>query len=151
MALAFRDGPLPQRSVERGFHRVLERARVTGGERVAGGVAPLVHVEAVDVVAGNAPLGEEVDDPAIHAHRADRQDQRQLLAGVAASLYGKRDLVPHQGLQVGERLADHRLKILVPARLPRREASRIGIDARIDLFEVPAGGQKALHQRSGNR
>ena len=84
VALLFGDRQLAQRAVERLLHRVLKRAGVVGRQRVALGVAPFVHVEAVHVVAGDAPLREEIHGPAIHAHRPDRQNQGQLLPGVAA-------------------------------------------------------------------
>ena len=65
----------------------LECAAVVGSKGVALGVSPLVHVEGVNVLAGNLPLLQEVDDPLVHTHRTNGQDHSQLLAGFLGQLH----------------------------------------------------------------
>ena len=117
-ALRLGHGPVAERAVEGRLHRVLERPGVVGGEGRAVAVAPLVHVEAVDVVAGDAPLLEEVDRPAVHSHRADRQDQGRR-AGPASRVRRivRGDLVAEHHVEVGERRAGDRLEVGVPPGL----------------------------------
>ena len=142
---------VPERSVECGLHGVLECAGMLGRQRHARAVAPLVHVEAVNVIAGDVPFLEEIDGPAVHAHRADGQDQRGRSIMVTGLLDRPGDLVPHHDVEVGDRLAGDRLEARVPPRLA--PADRLGRmrAAGVDLGEVPATGQKPLHHRAGER
>ena len=119
MPLLRRHGQLAERAVERLLHRVLEGAGIVRRQRVALRVGPFVHVEAVDVIAGDAPFLEEIDRPAIHAHRADRQDECERPARLAGELDFAGDLVAHVGVEVLERGARDRLELRVPPRLPR--------------------------------
>ena len=112
-------------------------------------VAPFVHVESEDVVAGDVPLLEEVDRPAVHPHRPDRQDHRRLLAGLARLLDRQGDFVAHHDVEIGDRLAGNRLESRVPPGLAI--ADRLGRvrTAAVDPGEVPAARQKPLHHRAG--
>ena len=141
---------LAERAVEGLLHGVLERAGVVRRQGVALGVGPFVHVEAVDVIAGDAPLLEEVDRPAVHAHRADRQDEGERPAGLAGQLDLAGDLVAHVGVEVVEGGAGDRLELRVPPRLGAASRPLGGRRAEaVDLRQVPAGGQKAFHHRAG--
>ena len=151
VALFLWDRQLAERSVERLFHRVLKSSRVVRWQRVACGVAPLVHVEAVDVLARDAPLGQKVHGPAVHSHRTDGQDESELFASVSALLDRQGDFVSEHHVEVGETSARHQLKLLMPPLLTNSDVRRIGIDAGIDLGEVPSGREKAFHERTGQR
>ena len=105
----------------------------------------------MDVFARDAPLGQEVNRPAIHSHRPDGQDQRELFARIATQLDRQRDLMPEHHVEIGEAAARHQLELLVPPLLTHPDVRRVGIDARIDLVQIPTGGKKAFHQRARQR
>src|SRR5947209_5705152 len=63
-------------------------------------IGPFVHVEAVDVLARNAPFPEKIDRPPIHTHWADRQDQNKRPACLACQVDLTSDFVPHVGIEV---------------------------------------------------
>src|ERR1019366_8501008 len=67
-ALGGRHGEVLEWVVERGLHGILECTWIVNGEGIALAVAPLVHVEPVDVVARDVPVAQEIDSPAVHAH-----------------------------------------------------------------------------------
>ena len=78
-----------------------ELDKLPPGQRVALGVAPLVHVEPVDMGAGNAPFFQEVDRPFVHSNGTNRQDEGNLflLAARFGDLEG--DLMAHHGVEAG--------------------------------------------------
>src|ERR1700722_9529861 len=80
MALLRRDCQLAERTVETLFHRILEGAGVVRRQRIVFRVGPLIHVETVDMVAGDAPFAQEIDGPAIHPHRTNRENERDRAA-----------------------------------------------------------------------
>ena len=145
------NGKRPERSVERGLHGILECAGVLRRQGHARAIAPLVHVEAVNVIAGDVPLLEEIDGPAVHSHRADGQDQRGRSILVARQFDRPGDLVPQHDVEVGDRVTGDRLKARMPPRLAFADRLRRLRAAKVDLGEVPAAGQKPLHHRAGKR
>ena len=113
--------------------------------------APFIHIEPMDMVAGRAPLGEEVNRPTVHPHRSHRQNHRQFLARIPRPLDHHGDFVAQHHVEVGDAAAGNRLKLFVPPLLPLGDCRGIVVDAGIDLREVPPGWQKPFHQRPGNR
>ena len=141
VALIFGDSQLAERAVERAGHGVLERGGVGCGQRVALGVSPLVHVEAVDVLAVHIPLFQEIDRPLVHAHRANRQDENQL----SALFLGEPDLhgnfVTHVCAELFKVRALDGTEAIVPEALALADGRWIVGDAVINLGNVPALGQ----------
>ena len=138
VALILRNGQLAERAVERAGHGVLERGGVGRGQGVAVGVSPLVHVEAIDVLAVDVPLLQEVDRPLVHAHRADGEDEDQLAALFLRLLDLHGDFVAHVCAELFQVRALDRLEAVVPEALPL--AHRLGVvrHALVDLRNVPA-------------
>ena len=124
VALGLGHRQFPERAVEGAFHGVLKRAWVVGRQGIPFRIAPLIHVESVDMLAVHAPLLEEVDRPAVHAHGAYGQDERDGFLAVLGigDLLG--DLVAHHGVEVAEGFAGHRLEGFVPPGFPAGD--RIG-------------------------
>ena len=94
------------------------------------------------MIARDVPFLEEIDRPAVHAHRADGQDQGERSIVVARLLDRPGDLVPHHDVKVGDRIAGDRLEARMPPGLT--PADRLGRmrAASVDLGEVPAPWQK---------
>ena len=138
VALLGRDGQLAQRVIERAEHGVLERGGVAGGEGIALGVGPLVHVEAVDVLAVDVPRLQEIDGPLVHTHRAERQDEDELAAFLFGELDLHGDLVAHVDAELLEVGALDGRKVLVPEALTIFHGRGVVGDAAVDLLNVPA-------------
>ena len=100
----------------------------------------------MDVLAGDAPFLEEIDRPAIHAHRPDRQDEDQRPAGLARQLDLAGDLVAHEGVEVRERGAGDRLELRVPpGSAPRQRPARRSPPSRsIFARSQPAGRKPSI-------
>ena len=129
------------------LHAVLERGGIGRIERVALAVRPFIHVEGRDMVAGDVPLLQEEGSPAVHAHGADRQDQRQLDTLVAGFFNLQRDLVAHVGVEIMDIFALDGLKVRVPPVFARHTL----VAACIDLCHVPAFRVEALKKGTFNR
>src|SRR5262245_32544840 len=103
----------------------------------------------MNMVARDIPFLEEEDRPTIHAHWPDGQDEDKRLTGLAGQLDLTCNLVAHVGVEVGIVCADYGLELSVPPGLPAgRRGSRSGRQA-INLAQVPAGREKALHHGTG--
>ena len=138
VALLGRNGQLAQGVIERAEHGVLERGGVARGQGVALGVGPLVHVEAVDVLAVHVPSLQEIDRPLVHTHRADRQDEDELAPFFLGELDLHGDLMTHVDAELFEIRAFDGRKVLVPEALALLHGRGIVRDALVDLFNVPA-------------
>ena len=141
----------PERPVEGRLHRVLEGAGVLGGKRDAVAVAPLVHVEPVDVVAGDAPLLEEVDRPAVHSHRSDRQDQGDGAALLARPADRLGDLVAELDVEVGQRLRTDDRRNPGATRAVARGSPRAGGRSRRRSWRGPSPGEESPPSSSRRR
>ena len=62
--------------------------------------ADAVHVEAVDVPAIAVPLFQKINCPAVHAHRAYGQDERDLFFVRLSVENFERDLVAHHRVEI---------------------------------------------------
>ena len=102
--------------------------------------------EAVNVLAVHIPLLKEVDRPLVHAHRTDRQDERNLLARVLRLLDLTGDLVAHLDLELDEVIALHRLEALAPELLGLANVARLVRAALVDLLHVPPARIETLEQ-----
>ena len=69
------------------------------------------------MIAAHVPFLEEIDRPAVHAHGADRQDQRERPAVVASRRIARGDLVTHHHVEVGDRVAGTGSKSRMPPGL----------------------------------
>src|ERR1039458_4862256 len=118
---------------------------------VAVGVTPLVHVEAVDMIAWNIPFLEEIEGPAVHAHWSYRQDQRQLTPRIAGPADLERDFVAHHGIEIGDRSAWNRLEIRMPPSLPLGDSIRVIRATSIDFLQIPSRGEEAVQHRPFER
>jgi hypothetical protein len=94
MSVFDRNGARTERPVEGFLHGVLKSAGVVRRQRVALRIGPFVHIEPMNVLAGNAPFFEEIDSPAIHAHRPDGENQGKGPTRLACELDLTGNLVP---------------------------------------------------------
>jgi hypothetical protein len=100
----------------------------------------------VDVIAPDIPLAEEVDGPAIHAHRSDGQDDGELAVCFAGVANLHCDLVAHVGVEVREGGAGDWLEVTVPPMLAIEDARGWMRAARINAREIPALRVEALQE-----
>ncbi len=107
-----------ERAVEGRLHRRPERAGMVAGQGLAVAVAPLVHVEPVDVVARSLPLGRGSKPPSGTSPSGRRGGSRRAGAVVAGLADRVGDFVPEHHVEVGDRCARFRAR--------RRDATRAG-------------------------
>ena len=74
----------------------LEAGKITIDDQgVALAVCPLVHVEAVNVLAVNVPLLQEVNSPLVHTHRTYGKNHSELFASFFRVFDLESDFVTH--------------------------------------------------------
>ncbi len=148
MPLLGRDSERAERTVKGLFHGELKRTRMRRRQGIPLGVGPLVHVEPVNVIAGDVPFLQEVNRPAIHAHGSDGQDQRERPTSSPGQLDLASDFVAHVGVEVGVVAAGDGFEFGVPPGFPFDQVAAGNAADAVDVGEVPARRQKALHHRA---
>ena len=103
------------------------------------------------MVAGNAPLLQKVDGPAVHPHRPDGQDHGRRLALLAGPFDVDGDFVTHHHVEIVNGIAGDWLKLGMPEPLRFRDAlGRLAGDL-VDPGQVPALRPEAFHHRARER
>lgn len=148
MALFRRHSQASQRAIEGLLHCILKGARVIRRQRIALGVGPFVHIEAVHVLTGDAPFPQEIDGPAVHPHRSNGQDQDKGSARLPGELDFAGDLVPHVRVEILVGCARDRLEVSMPPGFAAGELLRRSGRQAVDAGQVPARRQKSLHERA---
>ena len=141
VSLILGNSQFTQRAVECFGHSVLESCGIRAGQSVAVSISPLVHVEAIDVLAVDVQLLQEVNSPLVHAHGADRQDQNQLTALFLGLLDLHCDLEAHVSTELFQVGALNGSEALVPEVLTVACGRGIIGNALQNLGDIPTLGK----------
>jgi hypothetical protein len=107
-------------------------------------VAPLIHIEAVQVLAVHAPSFQKLRSPTVHAHGSGGENQDDVPILILGQFDLVSDLVSHQGIKVLESVAADRLEILMPPTLPFVDFFGLATATVVDPFEIPSLREETL-------
>ena len=141
VSLILGNGQLAKGAVECFGHSVLESSGIGAGQGVAVGISPLVHVEAVNMLAVDVQLLQEVNSPLVHTHGANGQDQDQLTAFFLGLLDLHCDFKAHVSAKLFQVGALNGGETLVPEVLAVANGLGIIGDALQNLGDIPTLGQ----------